>query len=263
MLDRGFGPVHDVPDQLGMLRSVCKSAYRVHSADSALGLLMHAAAEALTPPMGPVSVEIPIDIQSMTIERPALLDQFALPLPAALSPTPAAMDTLAKRVLESKRPLLWTGGGARHAGDAVARLARMGIPVATSWNGRGVLPEDHPLVIGPLATLPEFERLYESVDLMLVAGCRLPPAACVHTRHATAPCVCRRIACAASATNSVRTLRLRYSSAARVWLKSTWRPSAHLRRSIRCRVTTRSSDVPWRGLKITEQIRYGCSICFY
>ena len=29
-------------------------------------------------------------------------------------------------------------------GDAVARLARMGIPVATSWNGRGVLPEDHP-----------------------------------------------------------------------------------------------------------------------
>ena len=54
MLDRGLGPVHDVPDQLGMLRSVCKAAYRVHSADSALGILMHAAAEALTPPMGPV-----------------------------------------------------------------------------------------------------------------------------------------------------------------------------------------------------------------
>ena len=173
MLDRGLGPVHDVPDQLGMLRSVCKAAYRVHSADSALGILMHAAAEALTPPMGPVSVEIPIDIQSMLIERPAIFDQFVLPVPAALKPSPTTIDALANRVLGAKRPLLWTGGGARHAGDAVARLARMGIPVATSWNGRGVLPEDHPLVIGPLATLPAFERLYESIDLMLVVGCRL------------------------------------------------------------------------------------------
>lgn len=173
MLDRGLAPVHDVPDQLGMLRAVCKAAYRIHAAESALGILMHAAAEALTPPMGPVSVEIPIDIQSMQVERPAMLDGFALPIPAALSPTPTAIDALAAMVRGAQRPLLWTGGGARHAGDAVARLARLGIPVATSWNGRGVLPEDHPLAIGPLATLPEFERLYDSVDLMLVAGCRL------------------------------------------------------------------------------------------
>ena len=173
MIDRGMAPVHDVPDQLGMLRSVSKAAYRVPSAESALGMLMHAAAEALTPPMGPVSVEIPIDIQSMTIARPAALDQFALPIPPALTPAASAMDALAARVQSAKRPLLWTGGGARHAGDAVARLAKLGIPVATSWNGRGVLPEDHPLVIGPLATLPEFERLYETVDLMIAAGTRL------------------------------------------------------------------------------------------
>lgn len=173
MLERGLAPVHDVPDQLGMLRSVCKAAYRVHSADSALGILMHAAAEALTPPMGPVSVEIPIDIQSMAVERPATFEHFALPIPAALQPDAQAIDALATQVRGAKRPLLWTGGGARHAGKAVARLARLGIPVATSWNGRGVLPEDHPLAIGPLATLPEFESLYDSVDLMLVAGCRL------------------------------------------------------------------------------------------
>ncbi len=173
MIDRGLGPVHDVPDQLGMLRSVSKAAYRVHSAESVLGLLLHAAADALTPPMGPVSVEIPIDIQSMEIARPAMLDHFALPIPAALSPSAAAMEALANAVLESRRPLLWTGGGARHAGGAVARLVRLGIPVATSWNGRGVLPEDHPLAIGPLATLPEFERMYDNVDLMIAAGCRL------------------------------------------------------------------------------------------
>jgi acetolactate synthase-1/2/3 large subunit len=45
--------------------------------------------------------------------------------------------------------------------------------VVTSWNGRGVLPEDHPLSLGPLGTLPEVERFYETVDLLLVAGSRL------------------------------------------------------------------------------------------
>lgn len=173
MIDRGLAPVHDVPDQLTMLRSVSKAAYRVRSAESVLGILMHAAAEALTPPMGPVSVEIPIDIQSMQIARPAEFGHFALPIPPAMRPTPAAMDALTGAVLSAKRPLLWSGGGARHAGDAVARLAKLGIPVATSWNGRGVLPEDHPLVIGALATLPKFERFYDSVELMIVAGSRL------------------------------------------------------------------------------------------
>ena len=55
-VDRGRGTVHDVPDQLAMLRSVSKAAYRVESAEAALGTLMRAAAEALTPPTGPVSL---------------------------------------------------------------------------------------------------------------------------------------------------------------------------------------------------------------
>ena len=69
-LDRGQGPVHDVPDQLGMLESVSKAAFRVRSAETAFGTLVQAATLALTPPTGPVSVEVPIDIQRETITRP-------------------------------------------------------------------------------------------------------------------------------------------------------------------------------------------------
>ena len=172
-LDRGLGTVHDVPDQLGMLRSVSKAAYRVRSPQLAFGTLMHAAAEALTPPMGPVCVEFPIDIQLAEIERPAALDQLVLPIPPALAPAPHTLDAVCRMVRAARRPLLWTGNGAKHAGDAVARLAKIGIPVVTSWNGRGVLPEDHPLALGPLGTLPEVERFYETVDLLLVAGSHL------------------------------------------------------------------------------------------
>ena len=69
-MDMAQGAVHDVPDQIGMLKSVSKTAYRVRSAATALGTLVQAATDAMTPPMGPVSVEIPIDIQRTTIQRP-------------------------------------------------------------------------------------------------------------------------------------------------------------------------------------------------
>jgi acetolactate synthase-1/2/3 large subunit len=173
LADRGLGSVHDVPDQIGMLKSVSKAAYTIRSPGAALGILMHAAAEALTPPMGPVSVELPIDIQLAEIERPPLLDAMMLPIPPALAPSSRALDALAAALCASRRPVLWAGAGARHAGSAVARLAALGIPVVTSWNGRGVIAEDHPLCLGPLATAPEVERFYASVDLMLVAGSRL------------------------------------------------------------------------------------------
>jgi acetolactate synthase-1/2/3 large subunit len=173
LAQRDLASVHDVPDQPGMLRSVSKAAYTIRTPASALGILMHAAAEALTPPLGPVSIEIPIDVQLAEVDRPHALDRLSLPIPPALAPQPQVLDTLVDAVLNSRRPVLWTGGGARNAGPAVARLAALGLPIMTSWNGRGVVPEDHPLCLGPLATTPEVERFYESVDLMLVAGSRL------------------------------------------------------------------------------------------
>lgn len=172
-LDRAQGAVHDVPSQLDMLKSVSKAAYRVQSPETALGTLARAAAEALTPPRGPVSVEIPIDIQRSEIPRPSELDDFALPVPPAVAPSPSAMDALADMIRQAKRPLLWLGNGAKHAGNAAARLIDLGIPIITSWNGRGVVPEDHPLCIGPLNGTPQVDAFYQTVDLMVVVGSRL------------------------------------------------------------------------------------------
>jgi acetolactate synthase I/II/III large subunit len=172
-VDRGRGPVHDVPDQLGMLRSVGKAAYRVRSPETALGTLMRAAAEALTPPRGPVSIEIPIDIQRAPITRPAELDDLALPVPPPAAPSDAALDALAGMLVAARRPLLWTGSGARYARDAVTALLDQGVPVINSWNGRGVVDEAHPLSLGGLGSTPEVIAFYETVDLMVVAGSRL------------------------------------------------------------------------------------------
>src|SRR5580692_10905813 len=80
-VDRGMGTVHDPADQLGMLRAVGKAAWRIRSAQQALGVLTQAAVAALSAPTGPVSVELPIDIQRASIARPAMLDNFVLPMP--------------------------------------------------------------------------------------------------------------------------------------------------------------------------------------
>lgn len=172
-IDRERGPVHDVPQQLDMLDSVSKAAWRVRSPESALGMLVRAAAEALAPPTGPVSVEIPIDIQRARIPRPATLDTLAPPMAPPLPPATAALDALAAAVRSARRPILWLGSGARGAGAAAARLAALGIPVVTSWKGRGVLPEDHPMTLGALNATPEIEAFYDGLDMIVVAGSRL------------------------------------------------------------------------------------------
>jgi acetolactate synthase-1/2/3 large subunit len=174
-VDRGMGTVHDVPNQLGMLAAVSKAAFRVRSAQQALGVLTAAAVAALTPPMGPVSVEVPIDIQRTPIDRPAAFDNFVLPVPAPLAPAEAALDELAARIATAKRPMLWLGNGARGAGQGAKALLDLGFGMVTSWNGRGVVPEDHPMTMGALngngsAAVLEF---YAGCDLMIVAGSRL------------------------------------------------------------------------------------------
>ena len=173
--DRDMGTVHDPIDQLGMMRSVSKSAYRIRSANSAIGVLTRAAVDALSAPMGPVSIEVPIDLQRAKIERPAILDNFVLPIAVPRTPTDAELDELAARVATAKRPLLWLGNGAKAAGAAAAKLLDMGFGMVSSWNGRGTVPEDHPQNLGGLTGngLPMVTDFYKTLDLCLVVGCRL------------------------------------------------------------------------------------------
>ena len=173
--DRDMGTVHDPIDQLAMLRSVSKAAYRVRSAQQALGILTRAAVEALTAPTGPVSVEIPIDLQRAKIDRPAMLDSFVLPLPPGRTPTEIEMNELAARVKAARRPMLWIGSGARIASAEIHQLLDMGFTVVNSINGKGTVSENHPMSLGGLHGngMPGIPEFYRTVDLLLAVGTRL------------------------------------------------------------------------------------------
>ena len=169
-VDRDWGYIHEAPAQLAMLSAVSKAAFRIRDAQSALSILREAHRLAHTPPCGPVSIEIPIDVQAQLLDLPA--DVSPLPL-APLTPSAAQLDALAAQLQSAQRPLLWLGGGARHAGAAVQRLIDMGWAVVTSVQGRGVVSEQHPMSLGAFNVQKPVEALYQTVDAMLVVGSRL------------------------------------------------------------------------------------------
>jgi len=169
-LDQEFAYIHEARDQLTMLKAVSKAAFRVRSVETALSTLKLAVQTALTAPTGPVSVEIPIDIQSTFIQMPSDLS----PLPIAVAvPAPEALDLVAERLANATRPLLWLGGGARHAGPQVKRLLDMGIGVITSTQGRGVVNEDDARCLGAFSQNKQVEAFLQSCDALLIAGSRL------------------------------------------------------------------------------------------
>jgi acetolactate synthase-1/2/3 large subunit len=169
-LDRNRAYIHEAVDQLGMLRAISKAAYRVWSPETLLGTLKEAVRTALTAPTGPVSIEIPIDVQEAAMALPADLAPLAI---VAAVPDAAALDDLAARLAAARRPLLWVGGGALHADKEIARLAQLGFGVVTSVHARGAFDEAHPMSLGSFGGAPALEALYGTSDAMLVVGSRL------------------------------------------------------------------------------------------
>jgi acetolactate synthase-1/2/3 large subunit len=169
-LDRDLAYIHEAPDQLTMLKAVSKAAWRVRSADTALATFKQAVHCALSAPSGPVSVEVPIDIQAELIDLPEDLEPLRV---QPVQPDERALQALADALAQAKRPLLWLGGGARHAGAAVQRLVAMGFGVVTTVQGRGVLPETHPMSLGAYNLQAPVEAFYQTCDAMLVVGSRL------------------------------------------------------------------------------------------
>jgi acetolactate synthase-1/2/3 large subunit len=170
LMDRDRAAIHDVPRQPEMLRAISKAYVRAWEPHAAVDALLAAAGAALTPPMGPVTLELPIDVQRATVAPRAVRARLRVTPPA---PDPGLLDALAARLLAARRPLLWLGGGARGAAAAATALAARGLGVVTSTQGRAVVPESHPASLGAFNMTAEAQAIFDRADLMLVVGSRL------------------------------------------------------------------------------------------
>jgi acetolactate synthase-1/2/3 large subunit len=184
--------LHDI-DQLALLQPVTKATLRPASAVEIYPLVRRAFDLARSGTPGPVAVEIPAGYYMLTQEIAALEYRDG---PAA--PRPPRSDEIASAagVLDrARQPLLYVGYGAAGAAPLLPALAeKLGAPVATTIQGKGVFPETHPLWLWNMlgASAPVFVRdVYDACDAMLAIGCRFsevgtasygftPPADLVH-----------------------------------------------------------------------------------
>jgi acetolactate synthase I/II/III large subunit len=169
-MDLDRAAIHDVPKQPEMLRGISKSVFRISDEATALDVLEDAIRAAMTPPSGPVSLEVPVDVQ-----RAAAISSARLTPPTPVLPPidNDALDALAKQVIAAKRPMLWLGGGARGAIAEASELVNRGFAAVTSTQGRAVVPEDQKGTLGAFNMSPESEEIYGTCDLMIVVGSRL------------------------------------------------------------------------------------------
>jgi acetolactate synthase-1/2/3 large subunit len=169
-MDRDRAAIHDVPRQPDMLKAVSKAVLRAWEPGSAVDALLAAAQMALSAPTGPVSLEIPIDVQRLKARRRLSPARVA---PQVVVPDPRLLDELGQMILRAERPMLWLGGGARGAAEAATALVERGVAAVTSTQGRAVVPEGHRWSLGAFNMTPDAQAAYEASDLMLVIGSRL------------------------------------------------------------------------------------------
>lgn len=172
-LDRELGYIHESHEQLALLNAAGKASFRIHNPQTALSTLIHAVNLAFTAPCGPVSIEIPIDVQKALLPRPTYPQNLASLKPVAIVPQANLIAQLAQQLLNKKRPLLWLGGGARGASAAAMRLVQLGFGVVTSVQGRGIVSENHPQTLGAFNLQKSTQALYDTCDAMLIVGSRL------------------------------------------------------------------------------------------
>jgi acetolactate synthase-1/2/3 large subunit len=124
---------------------------------------------------GPVLLELPADIAAE--EGPA--DLRYEPVPGwRTAPDPADVERAIDLVLAAERPLLLAGGGVRAAGateELRALAERLRLPVMTTMNGKGAIPEDHPLALGVagLSSTAMVDHFLRQADLVLAVGSSL------------------------------------------------------------------------------------------
>ncbi|MCT9079542.1 thiamine pyrophosphate-binding protein [Streptomyces fulvoviolaceus] len=168
--------LHADDDQSAVYGPFCKRTWRVQRVQDLARVTERAFWTATSGRPGSVLINVPMDLFS----RPARPYANDHPLPGHLGrpgldePTAAR---IADQLLQAERPLIYFGGGVRDPGARTALLhlaEHLDIPLAHSLMGKGVVPDQHPLLLG----MPGFwglETTHEhtkGADVVLAVGTR-------------------------------------------------------------------------------------------
>lgn len=167
LIGRGFGLLHEIPDQLAILRGLTKWAGRINHPSETGKLVNEAFRQLRDGRPRPVGLEMPPDVMALAagMELPA-----AEPPPFPPAPDPDLIERAADLLAAAKKPLFFVGSGAVAAGAEVLALAEMlEAPVVSFVGGKGIVSDHHDLAQSAVAG----HALWREADVVLAVGTRL------------------------------------------------------------------------------------------
>ena len=171
-------------DITGITMPIVKHNWIVKSVDELAGVIREAFVVARSGRPGPVLIDIPKDVSTAMCEWPMPGSEIASEAARRYSErsnrqtfTEAEIDEAVRMICESRKPVLYAGGGVKIsiACDELYRLAEiLNAPVAMSLMGLGSFPHDHRLctgMIGMHGTVASNKAVQNS-DLLIALGAR-------------------------------------------------------------------------------------------
>ncbi len=165
-------------DIVSIVSPITKYAVTVLDPDMIRYHLEKAWHEAVTGRMGPVWIDIPLDVQGAAVEESGLKG-FT---PSSVEPqTLPQMDDVVRALTQSRRPLILAGNGVKSsgAGELLLEFARRNqIPMVLTWKLIDLLGYEDPLNFGcPGIMGTRFANfIVQNCDLLLIVGSRLDPS---------------------------------------------------------------------------------------
>ena len=176
--------LHADAAQYEIYKPFVKRAWRVERPDLFPEILEKAFQLAESGRPGPVLVSVPMDIFSMRVDV-ALFERLRNNTKKLHKPSidEEVAEKIVRTLAEAKSPVVYAGGGVILA-DAAKELkefvSHLALPVAHSLMGKGVIPDDHPLVLGMTGFWGTkfINEKCRSADYIFAVGTRFAEADC-------------------------------------------------------------------------------------
>lgn len=165
----GRGMLHEIPNQLEMVRSVTKHAERAVKPEEIPGLVDRAVRALWDGRVRPVEIEIPPD----TLFAEATV-QLLEPAPGRMRPEgdPEKLEKAAKLLGNAERPLIYSGGGVLGSeawGELQALAEMLQAPIVMSSNGKGAISDRNYLAHNGVSAM----SLLKEADVVFCVGTRM------------------------------------------------------------------------------------------
>ena len=168
-----IGSLHETKDPTAATGAIVEWSRRVHSGTEAVRAVHDAFELFRYGRPRPVHIEVPLNVLEGATDCPVELLE-AKPVRAGQAAGAAELRTAADLLRAAARPVILAGGGSIRAGADLAALAELlQAPVVTTLNGKGAVPESHPLSLGSDIRLPAAQGLCNDADVLLIIGSKV------------------------------------------------------------------------------------------